>query len=358
MNPLILPVQPMVMIAGGLALLLGMCWLPAGQALGWLAWAPTAYTIRVVQFGASFPAGWWPVRPISIWLIAAYYALLFGLTAFAQSGKIPAFEFGRTVMGRIFTAALPLLAAGAFAAWNAFFLQPDGFLHLTAVESGSGGVVLIRAPAGGTALVDAGGDANAALAVLGGELGIWKRRLDWVVFSAAEEKNAAVWTEIIGRYEIGAALIPEDGGDREGFADDFRSLCRAGEIPVYEAGLGDTLDLGDGANLAILASGDGGLMLKVEHGNARWLIPLGLDGETGRLLLGRGIIPSAQVLFPVGVASDWDAESWSWRVDPLASISLAGGETGWPEDRQPLVVSDFGRIDMKTDGNQLWISTD
>jgi competence protein ComEC len=38
-NLLILPVQPPIMVLGGLATLAGMLWLPLGQALGWLVWA-------------------------------------------------------------------------------------------------------------------------------------------------------------------------------------------------------------------------------------------------------------------------------------------------------------------------------
>jgi competence protein ComEC len=354
-NPLILPVQPLVMIAGGLALLLGMCWLPAGQALGWLAWAPTAYTIRVVQFGSSFPESWWPVGRISIWPVAAYYAVIFGIAVLSQTGKIPVWNLGRTVMGRLSAVAIPFLAVCAFVAWNAYFHKPDGQLHLTALDSGSGESLLLRAPEGGVVLIDAGGDANAVLAVLGGEMGIWRRRLDWVVFTSAEVKSATVWTEIVGRYEIGGAIIPESAVDREGSMDRFRALCSAKEIPVFAAGDGYSLDLGQGARLTILAEGGGGLLLAVDRGQARWLIPVGLDGETGRRLLAQGRIPSAQVLFPVRVASDWDAESWLWRVNPLVSISLSGGESGWPEDPQPLRVDTLGRIDLATEGKNLWV---
>jgi hypothetical protein len=175
------------------------------------------------------------------------------------------------------------------------------------------------------------------------------------VFTSAEVKSATVWTEIVGRYEIGGAIIPESAVDREGSMDRFRALCSAKEIPVFAAGDGYSLDLGQGARLTILAEGGGGLLLAVDRGQARWLIPVGLDGETGRRLLAQGRIPSAQVLFPVRVASDWDAESWLWRVNPLVSISLSGGESGWPEDPQPLRVDTLGRIDLATEGKNLWV---
>ncbi len=69
-NPLILFVQPMLMIAGGAAVLAGMVWLPAGQAIAWAGWAPTAYTIRVVEWGARISSGWWPVDAVSpAWIV-------------------------------------------------------------------------------------------------------------------------------------------------------------------------------------------------------------------------------------------------------------------------------------------------
>ncbi len=61
-NLLILPVQPMVMLAGGLATLAGMVWLPLGQLLGWP--------------GCPWPGryGWWVGRRVSPSLRSAWGA--------------------------------------------------------------------------------------------------------------------------------------------------------------------------------------------------------------------------------------------------------------------------------------------
>ncbi len=48
-NPLILPVQPPLMMLGGLALLAGTIYYPLGQILAWAAWPFVAYTIRLVE---------------------------------------------------------------------------------------------------------------------------------------------------------------------------------------------------------------------------------------------------------------------------------------------------------------------
>jgi len=43
-NFLIVPVQPLVMIFGGLATLAGLIWLPLGQLVAWAAWLPLAWS--------------------------------------------------------------------------------------------------------------------------------------------------------------------------------------------------------------------------------------------------------------------------------------------------------------------------
>jgi competence protein ComEC len=56
-NPLILPVQPAVMVLGGLAVLAGAIFQPLGQVMAYLAWPFLAYTIRVVEGLAALPGG-------------------------------------------------------------------------------------------------------------------------------------------------------------------------------------------------------------------------------------------------------------------------------------------------------------
>lgn len=354
-NPLVLSVQPLVMVAGGLAVILGMIWLPAGQSIAWLGWAPTAYTIRVVQFGASFPAGWWPTGNVSPWLVAAYYALLFGWIGLMRSGRVTAWQIGRTLAGRAVAFAIPVLAAGVFIAWNAYFLQPDGRLHLVAANSGLGQMLMLRSPSGGAVLIDAGGDANAVLAALGGEMGIWRRRLDWVVVTPGGEKDAAAWLEIADRYEFGGLILPAGADRQKGFLAKIVSIAQARGIPVVPASPGYTLALGDDSKLLFLEEDGGSLVLSAEKGKSRWLIPVGVDGDFGGRLLAQGKVPGAQVLFPVRVAPDWDAERWLTRVAPWTAFSFDGAESGWPEDRPPLRVDAYGRIDLATDGEFFWV---
>ncbi len=56
-NPFVLPVQPAVMVLGGLALLLSYIYMPLGQLAGWIAWPFAAYTNRAVEFFNTLPHG-------------------------------------------------------------------------------------------------------------------------------------------------------------------------------------------------------------------------------------------------------------------------------------------------------------
>jgi len=80
-NFLILPAQPGVMIWGGIATLLGLVWLPLGQAVGWVAWLFLTYTVRIVEVTARIPFAAIDIQRPSWIVIWLYYGLLLGWLA-------------------------------------------------------------------------------------------------------------------------------------------------------------------------------------------------------------------------------------------------------------------------------------
>ena len=80
-NLLILPAQPMVMVCGGIATLLGLVWLPMGQVVGWIAWLFLTYTVRVVEITAQIPSAAIDIQRPSLIMIWLYYGLLLGWLA-------------------------------------------------------------------------------------------------------------------------------------------------------------------------------------------------------------------------------------------------------------------------------------
>jgi competence protein ComEC len=355
-NPLILSVQPMVMLAGGLALLLGMLWLPAGRALAWAGWAPTAYTIRVVEWGGGFSRLWWPLRSVSPVWIGAYFAVLVSVTVDAVRKRFPRPEWGRDAAAKVFAAAPPILAAAVFLAWGAYFRGPDGRLHLTMLSAGDGEALLLRTPEGGTVLIGAGGDPNLVVSGLGSLLGFGPQRLDWIVVGATSWESTTALFEVAARFEIGGVLLPA-GTDRNGTTlAAFLARCREVEIPLYEASAGSRLSLGEDSSLTVLMQSGAGLILSVERRRARWLIFDGLDESAGRFLLSQGRLPSAQiVVFPLSVKETGGLPEWLRAARPLAGLWPYAEDLGWPEGVELLRADAHGWVDISTDGERMWV---
>jgi competence protein ComEC len=357
-NPLILSVQPMVMVGGGLALLLGMLWLPAGRALAWAGWAPTAYTIRVVEWGAGLSRLWQPIGAVSPLVIGGYFTVLFALTADSVRRRLPRWEWGKNAAEKIVSAAPPILAAGAFLAWGAYFRLPDGRLHLTML-SGGGEALLLRAPVGGTVLLNGGGDPNLVIAGLGHILGFGPQRLDWIVVGSDAWESTTALADVAARFEIGGVVIPA-GTDRTGMTlAAFFARCSADLVPIYEADEGFQMELGGGAILRVLMRSGEGLVLSVESGMARWLILDGLNEEEGRRLLSQGRVPSAQiVLFPFSVKKTGGLADWLREVRPLAGLWPYADDLGWPEGIELLRADAHGWVDLSTDGERMWVKAE
>jgi competence protein ComEC len=186
-NFLILPVQSYLMIAGGIALLLGLILRPAGQALGWITWVFLTYTIEMVRLTARVPFASVPVK-MEGWMVWGYYALLAGLTWWLKQDK----ERRRELWDRITTslrtqmktqiiggATVVLLVLG-FAFWQGL---PDGRLHVVFLDVGQGDAIFIETPSGKQVLIDGGPSETQVLAQLGRQMPFWDRTLDMAVLT-------------------------------------------------------------------------------------------------------------------------------------------------------------------------------
>jgi competence protein ComEC len=357
-NPLVLPLQPMVMIAAGLAMAAGMIWTPLGRLVALIAWPPAAYTIRMVEWGASLPGGWQPTNEVSLLLVGAYYLVLFGATALAAAKKLPGLSIGSTWMSKAASLGFPILMACVFAVWNAYFTLPDGNLHMVMLPAANGEALLLEPPGGGYVLINSGGDQLSAADGVGRRLGFWHRALDWAVMASTADADAAGWAELAARNEIGNVWVPANMQNAGKLAAAFLEECRRREIPVLLAHAGDTLDLGNGSRLVVLAEGSGGLVLMAEDGNARWLIPSGIDPNTVNRMLASGAVPPAQALVLArGGSPSVNTAAWLRAVDPLVGWSAGGENAGlsWLDGRTLLRADTDGEIEWVTDGTRMWL---
>src|SRR5258708_4546322 len=124
-NLVILPAQPALEVASGLALLLGLIWPPLGQVAAWIAWPFSAYTIALVEFFAHLPIASFALGETAPALVALYYALLFGLSwVLSRPAEQRPDWWGRAVTQSLPVGGLLVLGAGAILVWSWYFSLP------------------------------------------------------------------------------------------------------------------------------------------------------------------------------------------------------------------------------------------
>ena len=367
-NPLVLPAQPPVMALGGLAVLPALAWLPLGRPGALLVWPFLAYTIRVIELLARLPGASWVAGPVSLGWVAAFYGLLFALTFWggALRSRLSAGFSGWR--GPAAWAALLLLAAGTLWTWQRLLAAPDGLLHVTVLDVGSGDALLIQTPGGRDVLIDGGPSPRALSDALGRRLPFGQRQLDYLVIAGTREESLAALPQTLERFSPLGVLW---AGERSaGYS--ARLLNRAFDravFPVTQAAAGHVLDLGDGAALEVLAVTEEGALLVLSRGNFRCLLPVGLDPESLAALLRDPRQPPVTALLLAGRgAADLNPPEWIARWQPqVLLLSVGGGDRdGYPDARLIQALQDYpllrtdrnGWIELSTDGEQMWITVE
>ena len=148
-NLAILPLQPPIMIVGGAAVLLGLVFFPLGQLIAFVTWPFVACTIRVVEWFAQFSGGVLIFGEVSWIFVIFYYLVLLSLTLWGGRirTRLPTLKPAITFSALLVVTSL---------AWQAALSTPDGLLHITVLDVGTGDAILIHTPQGRFVLVDGG----------------------------------------------------------------------------------------------------------------------------------------------------------------------------------------------------------
>lgn len=367
-NPFILPAQPPLMILGGLSLLAGLVSLPLAKLAALIAWIFAAYSVRLAEFFAAIPGSVLTLGQISLVWIVVFYAALFGLTFFG--GKLRAWLAERAGGSR--WATLPWLALGglgiaAVLVWRVALNAPDGKLHLTVLEVGSGDGLLIQTPAGRYLLIDGGPSITRLADAMGRRLPAGQR-LDWLVVAASGEEQVAALPPLIERSPPHQVLWAGAMDGTQAARRLQEQLNQAGIEPIALQ-TGHNLDLGEGAWLRTLAVGRRGAVLLLEWGDFRALLPMGIDFDlldnlqadprlnqiTAFLLADSGYAPS-------------NPPEWIEKLHPQVTLlSVAAGDReGRPDPDVLDALKDYtllrtdrdGWIELTTDGEQLWVEVE
>jgi competence protein ComEC len=338
-NPFILPAQPLVMQISGLAVLAGMLFLPLGQALAWLAWPLSAYTIRVVELFARIPAGVFSTGPLGVEFAIACYALLLGLT------------FGWSTLSGLRSRLKPaVLLAGlslmTVLAWDATLHRPDGRLHLALLDLPESSAVLLHTPHGKRILIGGGQHANALAGAIGRETGIFNRLDGLVIYSASSDRleGLPATLERVRVNQVYWAVSPPD----KRAANRIQETLERQAIQPLLLQTGQELRLDEGVHLRVLAANQDGAALLLEYGGLRVLWPGGHSPAKLR-----------EMEFPlngsVWVLDETDLKETTvtqWEsLQPLAVLvaGRAEGRANW------LSTSQYGRVELVSDGEQMWV---
>ena len=353
-NPLILPVQSLVMILGGLAMLGGMILPGLGRMLAVLAAPFVTYTIRVVTLLARLPGGELTLPKFNVLWLVLFYGLLFFLTLIPRPQQKAALQkVLRPELGLLVMAGLVILT------WSRVLGAPDGRLHLTLLDEE--GTILIESPAGNTVLIGGGKRPSALNQRLGEMLPAGQLRLDVLVAGSAYRDDLNALTGSLIDHPVDLALWGVDPETNQTTATVYTTLEEMGSrIVPLEAG--QSLQLDEGIQLDVLWVGERGAVLWLTWDNFSALLPTGKVEEHWLT------VPNAPdvVLLPDNLAAE-DLPLEQVNAWQPAVILLPLAETDLPlHGDHPLLslLADYpildtythGWIEVSTDGETLWVN--
>lgn len=248
-NFIVLPAQPAVMILGGIATLVAMIFQPLGQLIAWIAWAFLQFTIGVVQFTASLPFASIDVGRFDILILAAYYALLFGVTLLHPTLPAPvrttnAMGQGVRVAPALFTGAM--LITGVWL-WNLIGVLPDGKTHVEFLDAG-GAATFVRTPNGARVLINGGANPSATLSTLGQRIPFWDRVIDLLVLTDVDDEHLAGAVAAAERFDV-RQIVQTDATSKTATFSKWREVVAQKNIPSIAAHAGLRMELDRGVAL-------------------------------------------------------------------------------------------------------------
>lgn len=343
-NPLILPVQPMVMVLGGLSVLLGLVYPPFGTAVHFLAWPVIAYTVRMVELFAGFPWAEVSVPPIAPgWLVLFFALALFG--AFQPEKLKLGLKKFRTVI------VLGGLIVLTIYVWGAALSTPDGRLHVTLLETdtraSSGQALLIQTPQGRRILIGGGPSAKQLSSELGRRL-VFRKSIDWLVIPVPVPARTEGLVNVSSLYPPGNVSWAGDLGATASARRLFQVLNDA-DITITPMEAGQAFDLGEGCRLEVLSVTAEGADLLLSWQNFRLLIPAGENFP-------KGYSQVSGIVLPPGVSIERDH-----LVQFNPQFVLVSGypqQAGVFAGYNLLSTVQNGWIEVITDGDQLWVQVE
>jgi competence protein ComEC len=381
-NSLVLPVQPYVMITGGVATLLGLVLEPLGRIAGWIAWVFLTYTIEMVHLTADVSFGSVPVE-VEAWMVGAYYALLGGVSWWLARPKERRQELWGWLRSWLSSRlrAKVLVGASVILLVLAVFLRgslPDGRLHVFFLDVGQGDAIFIQTPSGRQALIDGGPSPSVLLSRLGRRMPFWDHSLDLVVLTHPDADHITGLVSVLERYRVDNVIFREVGC-HDPTCEQWRQLVEEGGAAVYRGEAGLEIELDEGLRLEVLHPGtellagegfnDNSLVTRLTYGQASMLLTGDIQARVERKLLADGVHLASGVLKVAHHGScDSTSAPFLKAVDPEFAVISVGEENEFDHPCDALLkrlsgttvyrTDKHGTVAFITDGGQLWVKTE
>ena len=334
-NPLILPVQPLVMILGGIAVIVGLVIPPLGQLLSYVVWVPLYYTNQIVTWLAGFPGGVVVLGEVSLLIVVAMYMLIFFL---AHRKKDQGFQIQRKPI-----LMMVVMLAAVVLVWNAVLLRPDGKLHLWIMDDPNAGVVLVQSPSGKRILINAGERANSLSSEITQHLPVLNRKLDLVLLTYPNTKTYSAYPTILERFQVQqfqwGEAIPDSKTTKA-----MLEILQERQTQTSILTVGQQVDCGDGVFLEKFELEKTGISFLLTYGDFRFFL-IEEEVHKGENLQ---LIDGAVLLVRPGLEVDEMELTWQPQV-------IIHHEYQSEEIPGQLSTNKTGRIEIITDGKQMWM---
>lgn len=315
-------------------------------------------------------------------LAIVWYALLLFVTWMLARGRLSIPEppkLPAMVGRRLLPAsgiALLIVMAGVFG-WLWLNQAERGRLSVTVMDVGQGDAILIEGPNGNRVLVDGGPTSGAITEALGRNLPFDDRRIDLVALSHAQADHLGGLLEVVREYDVRAVMNSPRAGE-SALYDAWVEELEDARVQVTTADRGQTIYLGDGATLQVLAPdaedvllpahdlNEASLVLRLTMGEVSFLLTGDLD-ENGEADLIRSGADIAATVLKVGHhgSRSSTSEAFLTRVDPLVDVISVGEDNrfGHPTDEvlarlsgdMVLRTDEDGDVRIETDGVRVWV---
>jgi competence protein ComEC len=338
-NPLVLPVQSAILVAGGVATVAGMVLPVLGRGLALFVWPLVAYSNRMVEWLDQIPNGVLTITGnLAIWISLVGILIILMAVIMINWKNL----FKRIKFVYLFIA----LAVIASLIWSIALRQPDGLFHLSMLGAEGGTALYLQSPDGETLLIDPAGSPDTLASQISQTISPWNFHLDAALLTRRDTVDAL--TSLNARLPLKMAVLTPAVYQ---VTDDQSALVLPEGMQIQKLVEDETIRFDHDLMIQTLTDDADHTALLISYGQTRILIPNGGDPEMIRSAIGQSSGLSALILneddvanLPTDMWQNFGAQIILWNSADVAP------------DPQWLGLDTRETLILNSDGNKFWLN--